>query len=134
MIGRSILRWGGDGGHEVEFDAVTVTEGTKAGVMWRRNPVPRAWHKSDGTWGEGSNHEQTGMGFQPVCDPDEGMDRQGVKQSCVGMWGPYNLEIVDKVQIPEDLAAGDYVLNWRMDQEESNQIWQSCADVAVTIM
>ena len=26
--------------------------------------------------------------------------------------------------IPAELAAGEWVLNWRMDQEESNQIWR----------
>ena len=85
MVGQSKLRWGGVGGRELAFDAVDVTVGTKAGVMWRRNPVPRAWHKKDGSWGEGSNHAQTGMGFQPVCD-DEGEDRQGTEQSCTGAW------------------------------------------------
>ena len=38
MTGQSKLRWGGVGGRELPFDAVDVTEGTKAGVMWRRNP------------------------------------------------------------------------------------------------
>lgn len=133
ITGKSALRWGGEGGRELPFDAVTVTEGTKAGVMWRRNPVPRAWHQKDGSWGVGSNHEQTGLGFQPVCDPDSVEDKTGTTQSCTGMWGPYNMEIVDKVRIPADLPAGDYVLNWRMDQEESNQIWQSCADVTVSV-
>jgi len=41
------------------------------------------------------------------------------------------LEIVDMVLIPPDLPAGDYVLGWRWDCEESNQIWQSCSDVTV---
>jgi len=131
MVGKSALRWGGVGGRRLEFEPVTVTEGTKAGVMWRKNPVPRAWKTKEGKWGAGSNHRQTGMGFQPVCE-DEGMDRQGITQSCTGEWGPYNMEIVDKVLIPKDLPAGEWVLNWRMDQEESNQIWQSCADITVT--
>lgn len=42
------------------------------------------------------------------------------------------MEIVDRVLIPKDLRAGEWVLNWRMDQEESNQIWQSCADVTIS--
>mmetsp|Transcript_48428 Transcript_48428/g.134237 ORF Transcript_48428/g.134237 Transcript_48428/m.134237 type:complete len:262 (-) Transcript_48428:277-1062(-) len=130
MVGESTLRWGGVGGRTLAFDAVNVTTGTKAGVMWRKNPVPRAWKTKTGAWGQGSNHLQTGWGFQPFCD-DEGMDRQGTEQSCTGMWGPYNLEIVDKVVVPNDLPQGKWVLNWRMDQEESNQIWQSCADLAV---
>jgi len=113
------------------FDPVTITDGTKAGVMWRKNPVPRAWRTKDGTWGKGSNHMYNGEGFQPICE-DEGMDRTGVKQSCTGLWGPYDLEIVDTVHVPEDLPAGDWVVNWRMDQEESNQIWQSCSDVSIS--
>ena len=41
------------------------------------------------------------------------------------------LEIVDHVRIPKGLAAGEYVLGWRWDCEQSNQIWQSCSDVTV---
>ena len=159
MVGQSKLRWGGVGGRELPFDPVTVTNGTKAGVMWRKNPVPRAWKTKDGKWGHGSNHHQTGVGFQPVrvhtpifdhapsshpavtprfrgyrpaadlselrrelqvCE-DEGMDQQGTEQSCTGEWGPYNMEIVDMIEIDANLPAGKWVLNWRMDQEESNQ-------------
>ena len=31
------------------------------------------------------------------------------------------------IEIDADLPAGKWVLNWRMDQEESNQIWQSAS-------
>jgi len=130
MVGQSQLRWGGAGGRTLPFDAWDVTEGTKAGVMWRKNPVPRAWKTKAGEWGKGSNHLQTGMGFQPVCE-DDGMDQKGTGQSCTGEWGPYNMEIVDTVAIPKDLPAGKWVLNWRLDCEESNQIWQSCGDVTI---
>eukprot|EP00964_Phaeocystis_antarctica_P099999 scaffold65733_cov60-Phaeocystis_antarctica.AAC.3 len=131
MVGRSALRWGGEGGRTLHYDAVTVSEGTKAGVMWRKNPVPRAWiDRRTGAWGKGSNQPQTGWGFEPVCE-DDGMDQKGTGQSCTGMWGPYNLEIVDQVKVPAGLPSGKWVLNWRMDQEESNQIWQSCADITI---
>eukprot|EP00656_Telonema_subtile_P029505 TRINITY_DN32625_c0_g1_i1.p1 TRINITY_DN32625_c0_g1~~TRINITY_DN32625_c0_g1_i1.p1 ORF type:complete len:261 (+),score=49.07 TRINITY_DN32625_c0_g1_i1:298-1080(+) len=130
MVGRSALRWGGQGGHSVEFDAVDVTEGTKAGVHWRKNPIPRAWHNPDGKWGNGSNQAQSGVGFEPVC-VDEGMDREGTTRSCTGEWGPYNVEVVDQVLIPAGLQAGGWVLNWRLDCEESNQIWQSCGDITI---
>ena len=39
--------------------------------------------------------------------------------------------ISDMVLIPEHLAAGDYVLGWRWDCEETAQIWQNCADVII---
>ena len=48
MAGKSKLRWGGVGGRTLSYDAVTVTSGTKAGVMWRKNPVPRAYAMA--TW------------------------------------------------------------------------------------
>ena len=51
--------------------------------------------------------------------------------TCTGMWGPYNLEIVDRVEIPRGLPAGYYVLGWRWDCEESNQIWSSCSDITI---
>ena len=36
------------------------------------------------------------------------------------------------IQIPAGLPAGEYVLGWRWDCEQSNQIWQSCSDVMIT--
>merc|ERR1712232_929729 len=50
--------------------------------------------------------------------PSEPYGRQGF---------PYN--IVDKVEVPATLPKGDYLLSWRWDCEQTNTIWQSCADV-----
>ena len=47
------------------------------------------------------------------------------------MWGPYDLQIIDTLEIPSHLAPGDYVLGWRWDCEESTQIWSSCSDVTI---
>mmetsp|Transcript_19480 Transcript_19480/g.58033 ORF Transcript_19480/g.58033 Transcript_19480/m.58033 type:complete len:397 (+) Transcript_19480:2-1192(+) len=133
FVGKSSLRWGGSGGEQLFFDAVIVSEGTSpAGSMWAKNPVPRAWRDHAGNWGQGSNQFQTGEGFDPVC-VDNGIDKQGNGRSCTSEWGPYNMEIVDQVQIPSDLKPGAYVLGWRWDCEESNQIWQSCSDVTVVV-
>jgi len=125
FVGQSALRWGGAGGRKTNFNATYVTEGTSPeGSMWAMNPVPRAWRNDDGTWAKKSNHAQTGIGFQPFCKEEPGY-------GCTGMWGPYNMEIVDKVEIPADLTPGYYVLGWRWDCEESNQIWSSCSDISV---
>jgi len=40
--------------------------------------------------------------------------------------------MMDKVLIPADLEEGEYMLGWRWDCEESNQIWQNCADIVLT--
>ncbi len=39
--------------------------------------------------------------------------------------------IADYVRVPESLEQGRYLLSWRWDCEESTQVWQNCADIAV---
>ena len=39
--------------------------------------------------------------------------------------------IEDEVRVPAGLAAGDYVLSFRWDCEQTPQVWSSCADVRV---
>lgn len=48
----------------------------------------------------------------------------------VGMEG-VQFSIVDKVLVPSAIEAGDYLLSWRWDCEQSPQIWQNCADVKI---
>ena len=43
------------------------------------------------------------------------------------------LEIVDLVRVPASLAPGNYMLQWRWDCEESDQVWASCADIEVIV-
>ena len=52
-------------------------------------------------------------------------------RACSGMWGPYNVEVVDTLALPADLPHGEWVLGWRWDCEESNQVWASCSDVTI---
>jgi hypothetical protein len=40
--------------------------------------------------------------------------------------------IMDHVLIPADLEEGEYLLSWRWDCEESNQVWENCADMVLT--
>jgi hypothetical protein len=43
----------------------------------------------------------------------------------------FDFGIVDLVQVPDDLAPGEYVLSFRWDCEQTKQIWNSCADVTI---
>lgn len=52
-----------------------------------------------------------------------------VEGACSGDWTAG--VIVDRVVVPQDLPAGDYVLGWRWDCEESTQVWAACADITV---
>ena len=138
--GRSALRWDGDASTQLEFDTAArgweVREGTvPAGSAWRKNPIP------SGLWA------REGPQFAPVCDESDeckAMMSQGNWASgfgsagtckCSGFsnGGPLlpNLEVVDRVRIPAGLAPGRWVLQWRWDCEESDQVWMSCADVEI---
>jgi len=43
----------------------------------------------------------------------------------------FSYSVVDKVEVPAGLEAGEYLLSWRWDAEQSPQIWQSCADITL---
>jgi len=134
--GNSMLRWGGNKSSQLEFDPVargwqTSTGTVPAGSTWRKFPIPTV------LW------EREGPSFEPVCDELESCKRfatgyGGGPGSCLcsghSNGGPLlaNLEVVDNVMVPAGLAAGKYVLQWRWDCEETDQIWLSCADIEVT--
>ena len=121
FVGLQSFRWGD--GVQMYFEGTYVSEGTiPKGSMWAMNPIPR------------NDTKQTGRSFKPRCEeiPDCGSTQVMSKCLCSGMWGPYNLKIVDKLAIPANMPAGDYVLGWRWDCEESTQIWSSCSDITIT--
>merc|ERR1712048_285087 len=43
----------------------------------------------------------------------------------------FSYSIVDELDVPADLEAGEYLLSWRWDAEQSPQIWQNCADITL---
>lgn len=144
FVGPSILRWDGNKSSQLEFDPKTrgweTNEGTiPKGSSWRKNPIP------SGIW------QREGATFDPVCVESEkcrqavatgGLDAaveqtyQGVCRCSHFSNGGFllpNLEVVDTIKIPENLKPGRYVLQWRWDCEETDQIWASCSDVTVTV-
>lgn len=132
FVGQSSLRWGGAGGEQTFFNATDVSEGTlPAGGTWRKTPIPRA------PWGWAGS----GASFEPNCvEPPEcvnnhyknpGDNASPCRCSGWGIGDLFNMEIVDTVVLPQRLAAGEYVLGWRWDCEESTQVWSSCSDVTI---
>ena len=142
FVGNSTLRWGGDHSTQLSFDSEAkgwqTSEGTTpAGSQWRKNPIP------SGLWA------REGASFEPVCEESkdciagftanargqaQGPWLQGVCK-CSG-WsngGPLlpNLEVVDSVMVPKGTKPGKYILQWRWDCEESDQVWASCSDVTI---
>jgi hypothetical protein len=82
------------------------------------NPCPeldKGWYMGNAT------HMPTAPSFSPDSNRHEGW--------CSGDW---TLGMVsDKVVVPTSIKPGKYVLSWRMDCEETAQIWSNCADVNI---
>jgi len=121
FVGLQAFHWGD--GVKVFFNGTYVTEGTvPQGSAWAMNPIPR------------NDTAQTGQSFAPRCEERPECGSTSVQSDCLcsGMWGPYNLQIVDTLALPHNIPPGDYVLGWRWDCEESSQIWASCSDVRIS--
>ena len=115
FVGQSSLRWGGGpvhGGKQLFFNAICAGGDlvVPAGSMWARNPIPR------------NDVANTGQGYDIVEGCEEMWGNESVAM-CSGMGDGSiavpNLEIVDKVMIPEGTPPGEYVLGWRWDCEGS---------------
>jgi len=135
FVGMSKLRWDGNKSTTLEFNTMDRGWETNVGTMppgstWRKFPIPTV------LW------EREGPSFEPVCEELESCKRYatgygGGPGSCLcsghSNGGPLlpNLEVVDNVRVPAGLKPGKYVLQWRWDCEETDQIWASCSDVEI---
>lgn len=140
FVGNSILRWGGDDATQLEFNSTArgweTDEGTvPLGSQWRKNPIP------PGVW------SREGPTFDPVCEesqacietytdgggypPPEGRAYGVCKCSGLGQFLSTSLEVVDRVVVPAGATPGRWVLQWRWDCEESDQVWASCSDITI---
>eukprot|EP00039_Didymoeca_costata_P027277 m.18068 g.18068 ORF g.18068 m.18068 type:complete len:431 (+) comp6181_c0_seq1:40-1332(+) len=98
----------------------------------RQEGAPWCWAKDDcqqfpspcpfdDGWYMGNATHMPEGNFLPDSNKHEGW--------CSGDW---TLGMVsDEVIIPKSIKPGQYVLSWRMDCEETAQIWQNCADVNI---
>lgn len=66
----------------------------------------------------------------PSPSPPHGGGGQVEDGYCSGEF-PFNVMILDSVQIPRVITPGEYVLGFRWDCEKSAQVWMACADVTV---
>jgi hypothetical protein len=120
MVGPSSFRWGGVGGRQIYFNGTRITEGTHPpGSMWAKVMVP------GGPWG----YKIHGASFMPVCQESEActdaVEHKPPFMTCTcageGVGDIPTLEILDRVLIPRDTPAGEWVVSWRWDCEESTQ-------------
>jgi len=103
------------------------------GRPWRRNPIPACGGPdlSSYTWTGGAGQHVKGCPtwFPPPAQAPElyGFgygDGDGYQE--VLKW-----YVVDRMVIPENLEAGDYVLSFRYDSEQGSQVWSACSNIKV---
>lgn len=139
------LQW--NNGTRMSIKGTFVDEGTyPLGSTWAMNPIPRIDFDSTSSGQPESfsgcdmvGGDPTGAAcrqFDPPCDWDDGwyatpprMHSVDVQGACSGDWT--GGIIIDQVRVPADLTPGDYVLGWRWDCEETDQVWSNCADVSI---
>jgi len=138
-----------------EIPLVKVTHGTHpAGSEWARFPVPGCsvcdpsescgeplapipGNDYNSPWNmqvncnaacAGSTNSKLGgtcPGATQFPEPIPGMSGFG---KSIWRWS-----VVDRMQVPEDLEPGDYLLSLRWDCEQSDQIFQNCADIEIVV-
>jgi len=135
----------------------TVCPVVPKGSTWARNPVPRIHTDNEGmAWvgkcqygppkhGPWSAAKDDCQQFSSPCadiDQDwfnctDSYSQAGCELGknaahfgyCSGDW-PLGM-VADRVTVPPELKPGRYVVSWRLDCEETAQIWSNCADVEV---
>jgi len=135
---------------DFDIDAITTRVGTfPKGSAWRKNPVPmcncdlgydcksypgsgskgdmfRPYSKSNFHPGQHSSVCPTGVQYPSKWD-----DGLGAPPFMPGQEPHFLFTMGDQVRVPSHIEAGEYVLSWRWDCEETPQVWNSCADVTI---
>lgn len=122
---------------------------TKDNGEWTRNPVPGCYfcdqaecmrnyskfddqqHCSQSCSGLNSTNRVCPPGMTQFPEPLSGISGYYTQTLAEDGLSGFNYNIVDKVTIPTDIEAGNYLLSWRWDCEQSRQIWQNCADIRI---
>merc|ERR1712187_51672 len=68
--------------------------------------------------------------YGTMYEPQFTQFTQGFLTEFAGQQGPNKFSVMDEVQVPN--TPGEYVLGWRCDCEETDQVWNSCADIIIT--
>lgn len=123
-------QWGADESTRVAFKANRTREGTwPTGSHWSKNPVPVCRDPSGGDVATSCPDCSAAGGFQ-FPPPAPGVYGYGI---CPFSNASYVIpfSIVDHVQVPADIAAGEYVLSFRYDAEQTPQVWNTCGSITM---
>jgi hypothetical protein len=137
------LQYDNNASHRIAISAVRTAIGTHPpGSTWTRNPVPACGTADGGEVTENARPAHCeGAQFPPpapgvvgyyAATPYERTAEPGGRRALT----PWS--VVDEIKIPEGLGSGcpawgcDYILSFRMDSEQTAEVWTNCADVKIT--
>lgn len=140
----SWIQFGEDKANRTAIPALRTSQGTHpAGSQWTRNPIPACSGYVGGAGALGCDKPQFAPVLQDVIPADSRYAQtpglygfgpgalQTTKEQAEFWTARFNFNIIDEVVIPADIPAGDYVLGFRWDCEQTPQIWQNCADITI---
>jgi len=147
-----------DPNNRTKIPAVDVSTGTiPAGSTWRRNPIPPCKTPNGGAYGEQCG-PKNGTDSDDYQFSPAGVDitRKGQLLGGFGAGGCYgapygvgcgqppygnrwdglwahefHFNIVDQLEVPK-VPAGEYIMSFRWDCEQTAQIWSTCTDITIT--
>lgn len=136
----SWIQYGNDTSNRKAISAIRTSQGTSPkGSVWTKNPIPTC------AWGQGGvgSPQCTAPMFEP---PLPGLFGYGSAACFTGRAGAgghctdeqrqfttthFNFHVVDKIRVPAELPVGEYLLSFRIDCEQTPQIWSQCSDIAI---
>jgi len=121
FVGNSSIHWNDDSAADKKI--VTRTYVAPDGTQWRTNPIPACLSESWSIHGRATPDCPAGTMFEPGFDEFT----QGYLRP--GNTGKNKISVMDEVNVPN--KPGKYVLGWRWDCEEADQVWNSCADIEI---
>lgn len=123
FAGNTSIHWNDDSAPDKEI--VTRTYIAPDNSQWRTNPIPACLYGKE-SWphhGSATADCPGGTMFEPGFDEfTQGYLRPGNS-------GKNKFSVMDQVNVPN--KPGKYILGWRWDCEEADQVWTSCADIEI---
>jgi len=155
----SWIQYGNDHSNRTAIPATRVSTGTwPEGSTWTKNPIPPCAEQDGspsqnppncpepmfepplpGLFGDGAGPCVTWAihgpveGYQTLYDTFGAVVYQApcTRRQALDLAIKFQFSIFDQVVVPKDLPPGEYVLSFRLDAEQTPQVWGQCADVLV---
>jgi len=122
FVGNSTIHFNDDSQPDKQINTRTYI--APDGANWRTNPVPQCTGKGSRRHaGRATPACPAGTEFEPGFDEFS----QGYLRPSGS--GKNRWSVMDDVKVPN--KPGKYILGWRWDCEEADQVWTSCADIEI---